>query len=74
MKSFAIFTIAALFYGASAFQASMKPRTPKIVLFYMPDNFSRAVECATHPGACNLEELESLANGECLLPMKATPL
>jgi len=31
-------------------------------LFFYPDNYDRAVECATHFGTCNLDELEQLAN------------
>jgi hypothetical protein len=30
---------------------------------FFPDNFARAEYCATHSGACSLEELEVLADG-----------
>mmetsp|Transcript_23113 Transcript_23113/g.29602 ORF Transcript_23113/g.29602 Transcript_23113/m.29602 type:complete len:120 (-) Transcript_23113:200-559(-) len=31
-------------------------------LNYFPEKFSRAEQCATHYGSCNLDELEELAN------------
>lgn len=32
-------------------------------LHFFPDKFVRAEYCATHDGACSLEELEELAEG-----------
>lgn len=51
-----------------AFQPSVvspvRTQMAKIVAMnFFPDNFARAEYCATHSGACSLEELEELAEG-----------
>lgn len=35
-----------------------------VVMNYLPDKFARAEYCATHNGACSLEELEELVEGK----------
>eukprot|EP00571_Detonula_confervacea_P017716 CAMPEP_0172312498 /NCGR_PEP_ID=MMETSP1058-20130122/17695_1 /TAXON_ID=83371 /ORGANISM="Detonula confervacea, Strain CCMP 353" /LENGTH=120 /DNA_ID=CAMNT_0013025977 /DNA_START=41 /DNA_END=403 /DNA_ORIENTATION=+ len=49
-----------------AFQQSASPirvqRARVVIMNYFPDKFSRAEQCATHYGICNLDELEELSN------------
>lgn len=47
----------------NAFVAVQQRKKASSALFFFPENFDRAVECATHYGTCNLDELEELANG-----------
>lgn len=77
--SIALLFTSTLFGGASAFgiapiTASTTTSSSSIssssaaktttALNYKPQHFDRAVECATTVGECDLDELESLANGE----------
>jgi hypothetical protein len=77
MKCFAL--LALLANGIAAFSpvpfgvVCIKSTAP---LYYLPDNYNRAVECATsHNGECHLEELEQLANGTSrAVPCRALPM
>ena len=55
---------------ASAFNASLERRAPSrqtILRASQMEQFERAVECAENFGYCNLDELETLADGKFAL-------
>jgi hypothetical protein len=52
---------------SKAFLVSTNLKKSPSALFFYPENYDRAVECATHYGTCNLNELEQLADGMSVL-------
>ena len=58
--------VSALVSGVVSFSPLVRP-VKSSALYYFPDNFERAVECATYTGECDISELERLADGKELI-------
>lgn len=60
-------TLALLAPTMSAFSATrstiVRSSSPTTELFYHPETFDRAVECANNFGLCNVDELLELSDG-----------
>jgi hypothetical protein len=66
MKCLTLFLAVLVSHGTAAAAFSpfgIRIRIQSTALHYLPDNYNRAIECATHYGKCQVEELEQLANG-----------
>ena len=49
-----------------------QPAAARTTLYYHPDVFEKAVDCAQNYGMCDVDELLNLAKGEVLLASKST--